>query len=65
LQKLGHQSSPAGLVTCAESFAAVAMKVFVELNQILPVGIRMEPFEFTIHRAPTLLVAQKNASQPS
>ena len=42
LNKAGYKSGPAGLVTCAHSSAVVAVKIFVEENQILPIGVLLE-----------------------
>jgi len=62
LDEAGYKSGPAGLMTCANSGAIVAVKVFVEQNQIPPVRILLELLAATIDGSLPIL-AGENADQ--
>jgi hypothetical protein len=42
LQQFGDQASPARLVARADALASVSMEVFVEEDEVAPVGIVLE-----------------------
>src|SRR5882672_8719578 len=48
----------------AEAGAVVAMKIFVEKDEVAPVRIALEEFQFSCHRAPPVLSAQENMREP-
>src|ERR1700719_56149 len=58
------QAGPAGLMTCAEAGAVVAMKIFVEKDEVAPVRIALEEFQSPCHRAPPFLSAKENMGEP-
>jgi hypothetical protein len=47
----------------SDSGAVVAMKIFVEENQIPPVRILLELFCRAVDRPPALFIAKKNIAQ--
>jgi hypothetical protein len=51
LNETGYESGPTGLVTCANSGAIVAVKVFVEKDQILPIRVLLELLGSTVKGA--------------
>jgi len=63
-QDLCDQSSPAGLVAGSAATAGVAVKIFMEGNQIAPEGIVVEELAVAEYRPPTFGTKQKNACQP-
>src|SRR5207253_1679916 len=65
LQRLGDQSGPARLVTCPDATAVVAMEIFVEQNEIAPVGVVLELVGLPVDRAATGGVAQEDRVQPA
>src|SRR5262249_32232523 len=62
LNEAGHQSGPTGLMTCANSGAVIAVKVFVEQNQIPPVRILLELIGATVD-GPASVLPSENADQ--
>src|SRR6185369_13966904 len=48
------QAGPAGLVRSADARAGVAMEVFVELQQVVPLRVRLELLDRAVDRAPTV-----------
>src|SRR2546425_12166677 len=65
LEQLGDQRGPARLVAGADAGTVVAVKVFVEEDQVLPVRVALELFGPAVDRAPTLGVAQEDAREPA
>src|SRR4051812_25210016 len=59
-----HESGPPGLVARAEPGAVVTVEVLVEKEEILPVGIGLEPVRPSVHRATTLFVGNEDRHQP-
>ncbi|MBW4518698.1 MAG: hypothetical protein KME16_03065 [Scytolyngbya sp. HA4215-MV1] len=51
LNQLRHQSSPPSLMTGSDSSSIVTVKIFVEQNEILPVGVSLKLSSTTIHRS--------------
>ena len=58
LHQLRDQSGPAGLMARADTGAVVAVKVFVERDQIAPVRIGLELFRAAENRPLPIRVAQ-------
>src|SRR5271155_1537716 len=48
-----------------ESRTVVAVEVFVEQNVIAPMGIRLKFLGTTVHRPPSVLIAQKDSAKPA
>src|SRR5437762_13515373 len=48
----------------AETGAVVAMKIFVEKDEVAPVRIALEELQSSCHRAPPVLSAQENMGEP-
>src|SRR4029450_7629180 len=65
LNKPDGKSSPAGLVTRAKSFPALAMKIFVEQEHLPPVRVRRPPCGLTVTSTPSGCIPQKDAPQPT
>src|SRR5208337_1320133 len=42
LDQFGHESSPTGLVTGADSCAVIAVKILVEVDEVAPVRVVLE-----------------------
>ena len=63
-QDLCDQSSPAGLVAGSAATAGVAVKIFMEGNQIAPEGIVVEELAVAEYRPPTFRIKQEDARQP-
>lgn len=59
-QQFGDESGPAGLMAGAQTGAVITMKVFVELNEIPPMGVVLEHGQISIHRTPSGVVAKKD-----
>src|SRR2546427_5511289 len=64
LQELGDEARPARLVACAHAGAIVAVEVFVEENQVAPVGVPLERFRPAEDRPAPVLAAQKDPGEP-
>ena len=59
-QEFSDQASPAGLMAGAKTGAIIAMKVFVELYEIAPMGVVLERGQISIHGTPSGVVAKKD-----
>src|SRR5258705_9735088 len=57
LYQLGNECGPPGLVTSADAGAVVAVEVFMEWDQITPMGIFLEFFRAAEDRPAALFVA--------
>jgi hypothetical protein len=62
-QQFGDESGPAGLMTGTKTGAIIAMEVFVELNEITPMGVVLEHGKTPIHGALSGGVAKKDVIQ--
>src|SRR5262245_30865672 len=60
-QDLSDYPGPAGLVAGAATAAGLAMKIFMERNQIPPVGVAVEKFVVTEYCPPVFLIPQEDA----
>ena len=63
LQQLGHQGRPAGLMAGAEALAGVAVEIFVEKNEIAPVGVGGKLGHAAVDRAVSMFVPQENSGE--
>jgi hypothetical protein len=63
-QDLRDQPSPPSLVTGAAAAPVVSVEIFMEGDQIPPVGIIVKQVAGTKNCAFTLIVAQEDATQP-
>src|SRR6185295_7121062 len=63
LQELGDEAGPTRLMARADAGAIVAVEVFVEGNQVAPVGIGLKFLGRAKHRPSLIVVLQKNARQ--
>src|SRR5689334_18742724 len=64
LDQTGNTARPSGLMAGADAGAIVAMEVFVEQDQISPVGIVLEFLCTAIHRAAAGCIALERLDQP-
>src|SRR6266481_166596 len=64
LDEFGHESCPTGLVTGAQPGTIVAMEVFIEVDVVAPVGIRLELFRAAVDGSSAMRVAQENPGEP-
>jgi hypothetical protein len=48
LDQFGDQAGPAGLMASAQTSAVITMEIFMEENQIPPMGIALEVFDSPI-----------------
>ena len=63
MKKLGDERCPAGLVAGAEARTLVAVKVFVEEDEIAPMRIVLEGVQFAKNRPAAVRPAQENARE--
>src|SRR5258708_21758477 len=56
-----HEASPARLMACTKSCAAITVKVFMEQNILTPVGITLRRVVFPILRTRSRLAPPENA----
>jgi hypothetical protein len=52
-----HAPGPAGLVARAKARSVIAVKVFIEQDEILPVGIGLELLGPPVYRTPSLFIS--------
>ena len=64
LNEFGDQSCPAGLMTGPEAGTVIAMKMFMEKNEIAPVRIFLEDTLSAINGSISVVIAQKKFGQP-
>src|SRR5262249_30253044 len=60
LHEGSNDARPASLMVSADAGAVVAMKVFVERNEVAPMGVGLELLGSSIDRTASVRVAQKN-----
>ena len=65
LEQLGHESSPAGLMARADAGAVVAVEVFVQPDEVPPVGVSLELGDAPVNRPSPVRPAQENTGQAS
>lgn len=61
--QLGDQPGPARLMTRADTRPIVAMKIFVEQDQVLPMRIALKNFGATRYRTPSIAPSQENTNE--
>src|SRR5437879_6591605 len=64
LQELGDEARPARLVARAHAGTVVAVEVFVEENQVAPVGVPLERFRPAEDRPAPVFAAQEDPGEP-
>src|SRR5262245_35491355 len=64
LNQLGHQPSPAGLMTGAKPRAVVAVEVFEEVNQVAPVFVALKFFYTAVYGPAPIFSTQEEFDQP-
>src|SRR5436305_1192768 len=64
LDQFCHQPCPTCLMAGTQPGTVIAMKIFIEKNEITPVWIYLEHFSTTIHRPVTGIVSQENVYEP-
>ncbi len=64
LDEFGDQSGPTGLVARADPGAVVAVEVFVERDQIVPVRVVLEFFRAAEYGSSLIRTVQEDAHQP-
>src|SRR4051795_4538848 len=64
LDKLCDDSRPPGLVTDAKAGARIAVKIFVEQDEIAPMRVSLELFVIAINRTPAVAPFQEQLDQP-
>src|SRR5436190_2465361 len=65
LQVTDDQRGPSGLMTGAQTFASLAVEIFVEQNQVAPVRVFGPARVVSVARTASGLVGQENAGQPA
>src|SRR5262249_22054464 len=60
LKQLRDDAGPTSLMTGADAAAVVAMKVFVEEDEIFPVRVVLEFFDWSVHGTRAICVGEKN-----
>src|SRR5215472_13406144 len=63
LQEFGDQAGPASLVIGADAGAVVAVEVFVEEDEVAPVGIILEKIEAAGDRTATIFAANEDVAK--
>src|SRR2546427_7121017 len=65
LEQLRHESRPAGLMARANTGAVVAVEVFIQPDEVPPVGVGLELGDASVDRPSPVRPAQENAGQAS
>src|SRR3974377_1257143 len=65
LDQLRNESGPTSLVTRANPRPVIAVKVFVEINQVAPVRILLKFLQAAIHRTGSVRRPEKDPGQPA
>ena len=58
--QVSNHSGPSGLMAGSQPRSILAMKILVEQNEVLPVGIVLELIYAAIDSAPSLFIAQED-----
>src|SRR5258708_27269320 len=64
MDEVGNDAGPSRLVLSTESFAGVAVEIFVEQDEIAPVRIGLEHAALAVGRALAGIVPEEKADQP-
>jgi hypothetical protein len=65
LDQLGYKSGPPSLVTCSNPCAVITMKVFMELNEVAPVGIALKFVQTAVNGPAPRVISQENSDKPA
>jgi hypothetical protein len=65
LKHFCYQACPPGLVAGTETGAGIAVEIFVEQDEVLPVWVAAEPLRVPVERPFSLGITQKNSRQPA
>ena len=63
MQRSRNDSGPASLMAGADPGAIIAVKVFVEKNEVSPVRIALKKFGAASHGPATIRIAEKNVNE--
>src|SRR4029077_7510174 len=63
--ELRDESSPSGLMACADPAAVVSMEVLVEIDEVAPMGIALKFLELAINGTPSFRRTKENAGDPA
>ena len=63
LNELSHQASPPRLMTGTNACSIIAVEVFIEQNEIAPVGIGLKRFTAAINGTIARWISQKDAGE--
>src|SRR6267378_2965833 len=58
-----NQTRPTGLVVCTDPGSIVSVKVFIEKDEVAPVGIVLKELRAAHHRPAAIRIAEKNANE--
>src|SRR5258705_4693275 len=61
---LSNETGPAGLMAGADAGTIIAVKVFVEKDEVAPVRIALKKFAAASYRPAPFRIAQKNVNEP-
>ena len=64
LNELGDQSRPSRLVAGADAGTRIAVEVFVEWDQVVPVRIGLKCFDIAEHGTTGFVVVEKESREP-
>jgi hypothetical protein len=65
LQQSHSERRPTGLMACAKTGACLAVKVFVEQNQITPGWVEAVFLNISVTRALAIFIRQEDAREPA
>src|SRR6516225_7463454 len=60
LDHLGHKSGPPSLVACSNSRAVIAMKVFMELNEVAPLRVALKFAQTAVDGPAPRVISKEN-----
>jgi len=59
------EAAPSRLMRCADASPVIAMKVFVELDVVAKMWIRLKDFLLSVDRPSTIYTSQEKPGQPA
>jgi len=65
LDQLGYKSGPPSLVTCSKPCAVITMKIFMELNEVAPVGIALKFVQTAVNGPAPRVISKENPDKPA
>ena len=63
IDHLGHHGAPTGLVGSTHTAAVVTMEVFVEQDQVAPMGVVLEEVHVAVEGTPAQSIASEDSHQ--